>query len=187
MQQIKTGTSAQELIAERLGKAPRMLIDPKERAARRGADIMKELAGHFRFKTVTTKRLAIEEQADELSKPPKIVDPPPPEVVLGGDTPAPDERLERERRKKLRKRLRIITDGKRAKQPKEPIQGIVVAPGRRSAAQGTVVPSVRRGVVQGTIVNPPGDDRGRSLFIQSRTRGVLPPEFADVRGFSKVQ
>ena len=103
MQQIKTGTSAQELIAERLGKAPRMLIDPKERAARRGADIMKELAGHFRFKTVTTKRLAIEEQADELSKPPKIVDPPPPEVVLGGDTPAPDERLERERRKKCEK------------------------------------------------------------------------------------
>ena len=69
---------------------------------------MKELTGYFRFENMTKKRLAIEQQADELSKPPKIVDPPPPEVVLGGDTPAPDERLDRERRKQLRKRLKII-------------------------------------------------------------------------------
>ena len=180
MQQIKTGTSAQELIAERLGKAPRILIDPKERSTRRGADIMKELTGYFRSETITGKRLAIEQQAQELSKPPKIVDPPPPEIVLGGDTPAPDERLERERRKKLKKRLKFIKkDDKVVKRPTEPIQGIVVGPGRRS----TVAPSARRNVVQGTVVNPAGN--GRNMFVQSR--GVLPAEFANVRGFSKVQ
>ena len=134
MQHVKKGTSAQELIAERLSKNPRILTDPKDRALRRGADILKELTSYVKTENVEKKRLAIEEQAAELSKPPKIVDLPPPEVVLGGDTPAPDERLERERRKRLRKRLRIIADGKRAKQPKEQVQGIVVAPGRRSVA-----------------------------------------------------
>ena len=84
----------------------------------------------------------------------------------------------------MRKRLNIIKkDDKVVKRPTEPIQGIVVGPGRR----GTVAPSVRRGgVVQGTIVNPTSGN-GRSMIIQSRTRGVLPPEFAEVRGFSKVQ
>ena len=71
MQHVKTANSAQDLLAERLGgpKNPRNIKDPTDRASRRGTDILKELTNYFKTENITTKRLAIEEQAAEISKP----------------------------------------------------------------------------------------------------------------------
>ena len=151
MRSVRVAMSASDLMRERFAgpKNPKNAMEQffsKQTANKQAGKISRELSNYFRSETFSQKRLAIEQQAQEMSKP-KLEAPQPDPPISGGESSV----LEPKKKGKLGKpdAIKVVASTRHVKDKARLRQRIIEASNKRRhrAIQGVVVP--KRAIIQG--------------------------------------